>query len=445
MTESEPKPADIEDIQTILADLQEEIRRHRLALGELGAIERPDPLAKVRQHVWVNPHLPIGWPVMPKGIIPKIIAYAQKISRRLLRWYINPLVEQQNTYNAAVAEVLASLQSQSEAHEQLLGEIRGQVQRLQELSVLEQRVQALESESERARGASQAEQAQRDHEAEMVRMRLQRLENWRRESKDAQLDASPVVPHQASPSSPQAPPVDYFLLGAQYRSEEQIRERLADYDDLFGKLAQAQREGRGPAGPVLDIGCGRGDLIAHFGELGLAAYGIDTDPDAVRTGQAAGRDVRREEALAHLESLSDNSLAAITLIQVIEHLEIGETLRLFKLAARKLAPGGLIIAETVNPSCLAALSNAFLLDPSHRAPFHPQLTRFLMEQAGLWKVQIRFLRPVPESARLAFLKEMEARPHMQPLIACLNQNIDQLNHILYGPQDYAAIAYKPEE
>ena len=45
MTESEPRPADIEDIQAILADLQEEIRRHRLALGELGAIERPDPLA----------------------------------------------------------------------------------------------------------------------------------------------------------------------------------------------------------------------------------------------------------------------------------------------------------------------------------------------------------------------------------------------------------------
>ena len=445
MTESESRPADIEDIQAILADLQEEISRHRLALGELGAIERPDPLAKVRQHVWVNPHLPIGWPVMPKGIIPKIIAYAQKITRRLLRWYINPLIEQQNTYNAAVAEVLATLQRQSEEHSQLLGELKEQARRLQELDVLAQRVQALESESERARGVSEADQAQRAHEAEMVRMRLQRLENWRRGSRGVQLNAPNAPSHQVLALAHQAPPVDYFLLGAQYRSEEQMRVLLGDYDDLFGELAQAQRESHGPAGPVLDIGCGRGDLLSHLQELGLAAYGVDTDQDAVRAAQSTGRDVRQENAFAHLESLGDNCLAAITLIQVIEHLEISEALRLFALAARKLAPGGLIIAETVNPSCLAALSNAFLLDPSHRAPFHPQLTRFLMEQAGLWKVQIRFLRPVPESARLAFLKEVEARPYMQPLIACLNHNIDQLNHILYGPQDYAVIAYKPEE
>lgn len=428
---TEPKAADLEDIRAILADLQEEIRRHRLALGELGAIERPDPLAKVRQHVWVNPHLPIGWPVMPKGIIPKIIAIAQKITRRLLRWYINPIVEQQNTYNAAVAEVLAALQSQVEQHGLLLGELKEQARRLHELDALAQRVQALESEAERA---------QRAHEAEMVRMRLQRLENWWREGRIA-----PASPKDARSNTPAAPPVDYFLLGAQYRSEEQIRERLTDYDDLLRALAQAQREGRGPAGPVLDIGCGRGDFIAHLQELGLATYGIDTDPDAVRAARFAGRDVRQEEALAHLEALPDDSLAAITLIQVVEHLEIDDVLRLFRLAHRKLAPGGLIIAETINPSCLAALSNAFLLDPSHRMPFHPQLTRFLMEQAGLWKVRIRFLRPVPESARLAFLKEIEGRPSMQPLVACLNRNIDQLNHILYGPQDYAAIAYKPEE
>jgi len=441
MTEGEPRSADIEDIQAILADLQEEIRRHRLALGELGAIERPDPLAKVRQHVWVNPHLPIGWPVMPKGIIPKIIAYAQKITRRLLRWYINPLVEQQNAYNAAVAEVLAALQNQSEQHGLLLSELKEQTKRLHELETLRQRVRELEAEAERAREAAEAERDRQAHEAEIVCLRLQRLENWWREGGGVPSTTPKGVPTNAST----APPVDYFLLGARYRGERQLRERLTDYDDLFSDLVRAQREGRGPSGPVLDIGCGRGDFVAHLQELGLPAYGIDTDQDAVRVARSAGRDVRQEEALAHLEGLSDNSLAAITLIQVIEHLEINDVLRLFKLASRKLAPGGLVIAESINPSCLAALSNAFLLDPSHRMPFHPQLTRFLMEQAGLWKVQIRFLRPVPESARLAFLKEIEARPYMQPLIASLNRNIDQLNHILYGPQDYAAIAYKPEE
>lgn len=437
---TEPKAADLEDIQAILADLQEEIRRHRLALGELGAIERPDPLAKVRQHVWVNPHLPIGWPVMPKGIIPKIIAIAQKITRRLLRWYINPLVEQQNAYNAAVAEVLATLQSQSEQQGLALSELKEQVRRLQELGNLAQRVQALESEAEQLRRASEAERAQRAHEAEMVRMRLQRLENWWREGRVAPASQR----DSAQPSSSGVPAVDYFLLGAQYRSEEQLRERLADYDDLFSALAQAQREGRGPLGPVLDIGCGRGDFVAHLRELGLNAYGIDTDRDAVAAARSAGRDVRQEEALAHLESLPDGSLAAIALIQVVEHLEIDDVLRLFRLAYRKLAPGGLIVAETINPTCLLALSNWFLIDPSHRTPLHPKTLQFLMEQAGFYRVQLRFLHPVPEEAKLATAPTDDAQCG-EALRAWLQRHIEQLNQFMYGPQDYAAIGYKPEE
>jgi len=39
-------------------------------------------LGNVRSHQIVNSHLPIGWPVMPKGLISKIIVYAQKIVRR---------------------------------------------------------------------------------------------------------------------------------------------------------------------------------------------------------------------------------------------------------------------------------------------------------------------------------------------------------------------------
>jgi 2-polyprenyl-3-methyl-5-hydroxy-6-metoxy-1,4-benzoquinol methylase len=441
MTASDSGPAGREQIRAILADLQEEIRRHRLALGELGAVERPDPLSKVRQHVWVNPHLPIGWPVMPKGIIPKVIAYAQKITRRLLRWYINPLIEQQNAYNAAVAEALGPLQSQSEEHGQLLCTLNERMQRLQELDALGQRVQTLETRVDETQRTKEAEQQQQADERELVRLRLQRLEEWRRSG--IQMGTPANTPVSAIPQ--QAPPVDYFLLGAQYRSEEQMRARLLDYDDLFSALAQAQRDSCGPAGPVLDIGCGRGDLVAHLQALGLKAYGIEIDRDAIQAAQGAGRDVRQGDALVHLESLPDDSLAAITLIQVIEHLEINEALRLFRVACHKLVPGGLIIAETINPSCLAALSNAFLLDPSHRTPFHPQLTRFLLEQAGLWKVQIRFLRPVPESARLDFLAAAESHPSVQPLVDRLNHDIDHLNQILFGPQDYAAIAYRPEE
>jgi hypothetical protein len=57
----------------------------------------------------VNPHLPIAWPAWPKGFRAKIVALAQKVVRRLLRWYINPIVEQQNQFNLAVAQALDAL------------------------------------------------------------------------------------------------------------------------------------------------------------------------------------------------------------------------------------------------------------------------------------------------------------------------------------------------
>jgi hypothetical protein len=34
------------------------------------------------------------------------VAASQKVTRRLLRWYINPIVEQQNRFNAATAQAL---------------------------------------------------------------------------------------------------------------------------------------------------------------------------------------------------------------------------------------------------------------------------------------------------------------------------------------------------
>jgi GT2 family glycosyltransferase len=57
----------------------------------------------------VEPHLPIAWPEWPPGIKPKIVALLQKITRRLLSWYINPIVEQQNEINTSLLFALETL------------------------------------------------------------------------------------------------------------------------------------------------------------------------------------------------------------------------------------------------------------------------------------------------------------------------------------------------
>ena len=51
-------------------------------------------------------------------------------------------------------------------------------------------------------------------------------------------------------------------------------------------------------------------------------------------------------------------------------------MRFFALAEAKLAPGGVFIAETVNPHSIAA-SKAFWVDPTHRNPIFPEVAAAL--------------------------------------------------------------------
>jgi 2-polyprenyl-3-methyl-5-hydroxy-6-metoxy-1,4-benzoquinol methylase len=409
-----------EDVDAILADLQAALRQHRAALESLGVINPPDPLAGVRQHQWVNPHLPIGWPKMPSGLVPKLVAYAQKITRRLLRWYINPIIDQQNALNAAVGEALAR-------HEAALArQAREAVALREQFEAQIQSALAVECES-------------RLQQSEALRLRVQRLENWARQGREA-AETVPDLPATSIPSARS----DDFVLGALYRNAHQMAARLGDYDDLFLDLARAQAEERAERRPVLDVGAGRGEFVEHLVELGLDAYGIDIDADAVSIGREAGHDVRHQDALAHLQALSDGSLAAVSLIQVVEHFRPEQLLSLLRLIAAKLAPGGFVLAETINPVCLWALANWYLLDPTHRTPLHPELARFLLEQAGLHRIETRYLHPVPDAERLQDMPEVEGLPALRGLAAHLDKNTEQLNRFLYGPQDYAIVAYKPE-
>ncbi|OGO05475.1 MAG: hypothetical protein A2Y73_07525 [Chloroflexi bacterium RBG_13_56_8] len=391
------------DVQTIAAALQEEIRRHQVASGTPESAISPETLDRLLRYQRVNPHLPIGWPEMPKSFTAKLGAYAKKIVRRLLRWYINPLIEQQNDYNAAVTQSISALQDHTR-------------------KLLVQLQQPL-------------------REQEMLRLRVQRMENWYRNSGYA--EGNHLAPLATDTSAP-TPSPDLFLLGAKYRPEKLVREQLHEYDDLFA-LVRAHQAREESALPVLDIGCGRGELVEHLTQMGISAYGIDIDRDAVQLGQAAGRDVRQAEAFAHLHDLRDGSLSAITMIQVIEHFKMRDLLGLLTLAARKLAPDGLLLAETINPLCVFALVHFYLLDPSHRTPLHPDLAHMLLEQAGLERIEIRPLHAVPQQDRLETLSEGGSVSPSDRLIQPFNHNVRRLNEFLYGSQDYAAIAHKPKE
>ena len=55
-------------------------------------------------------------------VVTQVVVYWRRCMRLAMRWYINPIVEQQNAYNQAVLNALRDLRSENDA---LMAEIAG--------------------------------------------------------------------------------------------------------------------------------------------------------------------------------------------------------------------------------------------------------------------------------------------------------------------------------
>src|SRR4051812_46259139 len=110
------------DVAGILEGLRAEVPARRLAQGqaEEGPLERDlrRSLDEIGLHRVVSAH----WPLLGKTVPQRVVALVNKLVRRYLRWYINPIVEQQNAYNDAVARALRLL---AEAYGDLGEQISG--------------------------------------------------------------------------------------------------------------------------------------------------------------------------------------------------------------------------------------------------------------------------------------------------------------------------------
>ena len=76
---------------------------------------------------------------------------------------------------------------------------------------------------------------------------------------------------------------------------------------------------------------------------------------------------------------------------MIEHLSYDELQRLLTLARRALRPGGLFVAETVNPHSVQAFKT-FWVDPTHRAPIFPEVASTLALIHGFSDAEIVYPR-----------------------------------------------------
>jgi SAM-dependent methyltransferase len=311
------------------------------------------------------------WPVTAEGPLERrsglrgaLLFPVKKVLRRLMRFYVEPFAADQRAFNDAALKLVDEL--------------------FEEVDLAFGRLDRAEREL-----AQRREDARRVAELEE---RLTRVERRR-------ADVAAPATVAAQPAAAALP--DYFAFEARMRGRsDEIRERQRAYVEDFRDAA-----------PVLDVGCGRGELVGLLREAGVEARGVDADADMVAFARGEGLPVEQADLLAHLETLEDGSLGGIFAGQVVEHLPPPALVRLFQLAAAKLRPHGVFVAETINPLSPLAL---------------------LARQAGFRETELRYLNPPEERLREVDLPDDAARE-------ALAANVRRLNDVLFGPLDYALL------
>jgi SAM-dependent methyltransferase len=301
-----------------------------------------------------------------KGLVKRFL-------RKFMRWYVEPLAADQRLFNNSVLKLVDGLSERADA----AAASRERVERL--LRELEERLTRVER-----RGAGP-------------------------------VGAAPApVTVAAQPAAASLP--DYFAFESRMRgSVDSIRERQRRYVEDFRAAA-----------PVVDIGCGRGELLMLLREADVEARGIDADADMVSFARGEGLDVEQADLVEYLERTDAGSLGGIFMGQVVEHLPPDVLVRALELSAAKLRPGGVLVAETINPLSPIALRN-YYADLTHAQPLVPETLELLARQAGFSETELRFLNEPAER-----LTEPD-----DPVIAA---NVRRLNELLFAPLDYALVA-----
>jgi septal ring factor EnvC (AmiA/AmiB activator) len=115
-------------VARIMADLRREVHKYAL-VNEPNSLRDGEAasVSQLRRVQWVSSHLPLGWPVMTGNPFQRGATYLKKVIRRLLRWYINPIVDQQNQFNKVATDVIAEQHRKLDAVHENLAELQDEL------------------------------------------------------------------------------------------------------------------------------------------------------------------------------------------------------------------------------------------------------------------------------------------------------------------------------
>ena len=383
----------------------DEVRRIELEVRERDDFDSLLAEDVARLHATWDPLGPYTF-TSHRGRAGRLIVAAKRLLRVIVRPVASVALARQTEFNGAVARLLAGygMQNLSAGHESLL---------------------LKHDDLERRHRELHARCGELLTEVRRLQARLEAVDR-------AGLPAAAVGAAASPPPAPAPSPLSYLAFEEKHRGPGQaVREQQRAYVRHF----------TGSPGRVLDAGCGRGEFLELLREAAVPAYGVDLDAEMAARAREKGLEVLVGDLLGHLAALPDASLGGIFAAQVIEHMSTDELISFVRLAHAKIAAGGRFVAETINPGCLATFAGAFYLDLTHTRPVHPEALRFLLEGTGFQQVELEFTSPFPPDMKLQIL-DMARWLHDvdKDFVRLVNDNFGRINGLVYGHQDYAAVA-----
>lgn len=152
-----------------------------------------------------------------------------------------------------------------------------------------------------------------------------------------------------------------------------------------------------PGMKILDVGCGRGEFLQGFGDLGLVSTGVDSSSQAGSLAPKA--EVRTVNLDNELLPFFSNTFDVIFSKSVLEHLE--RPSKLLEEQFRVLKPGGLIINMT---PAWEYQYRIFFDDFTHKSPLTRKSLLMATTAAGFEVVRSDYFRQLPPLWSIPALK-----------------------------------------
>ncbi len=374
------------------------------------------------------------------GKFRKIKIVLKKIIRKLCRWYLFDIIQQQTVFNAHAVRVL---NTEQEIVKYLLAKNKSlqknSVEMLSNFKLqydLKLKEMMVHCDKERKQMESdhklEIEQIKTNYDLEIMKMKtdydfkidqIEEKNDWETEKikelyQVLRIESKEIRENKAKEWDKWYLDFENYFRG----SREEIRRRNERYVDYYKDRKN-----------ILDLGCGRGEMLELLTEHQISCSGVDCNSYMVEICLSKGLDVTLKDCIEALEEREDSSIEGIFTSQMIEHLDLEKEKLLLELSYKKLKQDGILIIETVNPLILGIFCYGFYIDPTHTKPVHPAFLRYLAETAGFRVDPIQFTDEFPEEYKILISEDM---PEEVKRIAV------KINEQLYGAQDYYLVCRK---